>query len=81
MYYHNSTCIRVIGIASWNNKQSGAGPSPEGIPLHEQGQVSEAADDRMEVGPEQEQELWVFSTGAIGGGFTEIPLQVWIWVL
>lgn len=32
MYYHNSTCIRASGIVSWNNKQSGAGSSPEGIP-------------------------------------------------
>lgn len=40
--------------------------------LQQQGQVSEAADDRTE---ESEQELLVFSSGAIRGGFTEIPLQ------
>lgn len=72
MYYHNSTCITVSGKVC-PEITNGVGlvhllkGSPTFSLLKEQGQVSEAADDRTEVGFEQE--LWVFSQGGVGRGF------------
>lgn len=56
---HNSTCITVSWIVSWNNKQSRAGPSPDGDPPRTPSWRSEVRCQRLHMTD------WKYRAGAL----------------